>query len=97
MLKNLLGRQLKQVGQSSFSHYLFELIRQVLLPKLNRFRSHHGKLIVEMELAGKLFLKEAREPIILLNTVEILNRKDTYVEPVLSVGQRRGQEQHCAT
>jgi hypothetical protein len=39
-----------------------------------------------MELAGKLFPKEAREPIILLNTIEILNRKDTYVEA--SLGKR---------
>ena len=69
----------------------------MLFPKLGRFWGHHGKLIVELELAGKLFLKEARKPIIWLNTVEILNRKDTYVEAVLSVGQRRGQEQHCAT
>jgi hypothetical protein len=43
-------------------------------------------LIVELELAGKLFLKEAREPVILLNTVKILNRKDTYVEA--SLGKR---------
>jgi hypothetical protein len=41
-------------------------------------------LIIELELAGKLFLEEAREPVILLNTVEILNRKDTYVEASLS-------------
>jgi hypothetical protein len=41
-------------------------------------------LIVELELTGKLFPKEAREPVILLNTVEILNRKDTYVEASLS-------------
>jgi hypothetical protein len=43
-------------------------------------------LIVELELAGKLFLEETREPVILLNTVEILNRKDTYVEASLSEG-----------
>jgi hypothetical protein len=41
-------------------------------------------LIVELELTGKLFLEETREPVILLNTVEILNRKDTYVEASLS-------------
>ena len=82
----MLGRQLSQMGSSSFSHYLFDLIGQALFPKLNRFWGHHGKLIVELELAGKLFLKEAREPIILLNTVEIQNRKNTYVEA--SLGKR---------
>jgi hypothetical protein len=71
---------------------MFNLIRKVFPPKLDSFWVHHGKLIVELKLAGKLFLKEAREPIICLQTIKIMNRKDTHVEAGLSVGQRRSQQ-----